>query len=62
VTIPGRHRLVNYSQIVSRSEANQHGGSYNTLALAEYRRGRWIDAIAAGERSTALQRGGTASD
>jgi tetratricopeptide (TPR) repeat protein/serine/threonine protein kinase len=33
------------------------GGSYNTLALAEYRRGRWDDAIAAAERSVKLMTG-----
>jgi tetratricopeptide (TPR) repeat protein len=42
--------------------APKNGGSYNTLALAEYRRGRWDEAIAAAERSMALQQGGIASD
>ena len=38
------------------------GASYNTLALAEYRRGRWDDSIAASERSMALTLGGNAYD
>jgi serine/threonine-protein kinase len=42
--------------------APKNGGSYNTLALAEYRCGRWDESIAAAERSMALQRGGIASD
>jgi serine/threonine-protein kinase len=36
----------------------QNGGDYNTLALAEYRRGRWGEAIAAAERSIELLRPG----
>ncbi len=38
------------------------GSRYNTLALAEYRRGRWDDAIAAVERSIALSQGVDASN
>jgi tetratricopeptide (TPR) repeat protein len=38
------------------------GGSYNTLALAEYRRGRWDDAIAASEQSIKLIKGVDASN
>src|SRR5262249_39352564 len=40
----------------------KYGGAYNTLALAEYRRGRWNDCIAASERSMELNLGGEASD
>ena len=38
------------------------GNSSGTLALAEYRRGRWNDSIAASERSMALRNGGDAND
>jgi tetratricopeptide (TPR) repeat protein/serine/threonine protein kinase len=41
-------------------EAN--GSKYNTLALAEYRRGRWDDAIADAERSIKLINGVDASN
>jgi tetratricopeptide (TPR) repeat protein len=42
--------------------APKNGSNYNTLALAEYRRGRWDDSVAASERSMALSRGGGAGD
>jgi tetratricopeptide (TPR) repeat protein len=38
------------------------GGPYNTLALAEYRRGRWDDAIAAAEQSVKSLKGVDASN
>ncbi len=37
--------------------ASKEGGSYNTLALCEYRRGRWDDSIAAAERSISAAEG-----
>ncbi len=40
----------------------KEGISYNTLALAEYRRGRWDDAIAASEQSIKLIKGVDASN
>ena len=40
----------------------KEGISYNTLALAEYRRGRWDDAIDAAERSIKLIKGVDASN
>jgi tetratricopeptide (TPR) repeat protein len=40
----------------------QNGAYVNTLALAEYRVGRWAECIAAAERSMALNNGGGASD
>ncbi len=40
----------------------ERGSNYNTLALAEYRRGRWDDAIAASEQSIKLIKGVDASN
>ncbi len=40
----------------------KEGISYNTLALAEYRRGRWDDAISAAEQSIKLIKGVDASN
>ena len=40
----------------------KYGGNYNTLALAEYRRGRWDDAIAAAEQSIKLLKSVDASN
>ena len=40
----------------------KYAGNYNTLALAEYRRGRWDEAIAAAEQSIKLIKGVDASD
>ncbi len=37
-------------------------GSYATLALAEYRRGHWDDALAAVNQSLTLRKGGQAAD
>ena len=42
--------------------ASNKGSYYNTLALVEYRRGRWNDSIAAATRSIAIGNGGDASD
>jgi eukaryotic-like serine/threonine-protein kinase len=42
--------------------APNKGLYYNTLALVEYRRGRWNDSIAAATRSIAIGNGGDASD
>jgi eukaryotic-like serine/threonine-protein kinase len=39
-----------------------HGGSFNTLALAEYRSAHWAESLAASERSMKLRRGGSADD
>ena len=38
------------------------GSSHNTLALAEYRCGRWSDSVTASERSMTLRNGGDAND
>ena len=40
----------------------KNAGNYNTLALAEYRRGRWDEAIAAAEQSIKLLKGVDASN
>ncbi len=42
--------------------APKEGGNYNTLALAEYRRDRWDEAIAAAEQSDKLIKGVDASN
>jgi superkiller protein 3 len=42
--------------------APKNGAIVNTLALAEYRSGRWDASIAASERSMSLRNGGDASD
>jgi hypothetical protein len=43
-----------------RSRSANVGGFVSTLALAEYGSGHWVESIAAGERSAALQNGGDA--
>jgi tetratricopeptide (TPR) repeat protein len=42
--------------------APKDGNIHNTLALAEYRCGRWAESIAASERTLALRPGGNAWD
>ncbi len=42
--------------------APTNGNSFNTLALVEYRLGRWAESLAASERSMELQKGGHAGD
>ena len=63
---PG-HPRQDYDQAVAHAQkavelAPKNGDIFNTLALAEYRLGHWVESIAASERSVALRNGGDADD